>query len=208
MTAAPIDRPYRGSSSDRPTGVPLPPADMSLLRNGQLRKQWHYVSFWSREMSFCAATASVGPLKQQYWGIWDRAARQFREGAHIFKRPVKITANRVEVADGDNSIDVSVGFNAITGLFDTPDNSERTRWIDGVAQEIGPTTFSEDLSTVFFAEGGSLRFQPEALIDKHDNYLVVRSDYLHWFGTFSGTLPGGVELREGCGVMERHDARW
>jgi hypothetical protein len=40
-----------------------------------------------------------------------------------------------------------VAFNAITGLFDTPVNSERTIWIEGDAREIGPNTFSEDLLT-------------------------------------------------------------
>ncbi len=48
-----------------------------------------------------------------------------------------------------------VAFNAITGLHDGPANSERTIWIDGEEQEIGPVTFSDDLSTVSFAAGGT-----------------------------------------------------
>lgn len=282
MSSAPIDQPYRGNGADRPREVPLPPEHLSLFRNGQLRKSWHYVSFWSRELSFCAARVSVGPLQQEYWGIWDRAAQEFRERSHIFTRRVRLETNRVQVRDGDTEIDVAfetctsfevyrpahrayiwshkdycrkargtvrygdtnrevagvmfvdinagyherhtnwrwaagagfdqnnrlVAFNAITGLFDTPTNSERTIWIDGDAQEIGPNSFSEDLSTVSFAEGGTLVFQPEALIENHDNFLLVRSDYLHWFGTYTGTMPGGIELREAYGVRERHDALW
>jgi hypothetical protein len=38
--------------------------------------------------------------------------------------------------------------------------------------------------------------------------VVFASDYRQPFGTFSGTLPGGVELAEGFGVMERHVVRW
>jgi len=38
--------------------------------------------------------------------------------------------------------------------------------------------------------------------------LLIRSDYLHWFGDYTGTLPGGIELREAPGVRERHDALW
>ncbi|HEX8178149.1 MAG TPA: DUF2804 family protein [Pyrinomonadaceae bacterium] len=282
MTPAPLDQPYRGSGVDRPVGVPLPPAPLALLRVGQLRKRWHYVSFWSAELSFCAARAEVGPLRQEYWGIWDRAAQQFRQGKHLFSERVQLDANRVRVTDGDAEIDVTftgcgsfevyrpagrayiwshktycpqargtvryggttravagtlfvdinagyherhthwrwmagagrdtrgrlVAFNAITGLFDTPAHSERTIWVDGAAQEIAPVTFAADLSSVSFAEGGSLRFQPEALIDHRDNYLLIRSDYFHWFGTYSGTLPGGIELSEAHGVCERHDALW
>jgi len=233
-------------------------------------------------LSFCAARVSVGPLQQEYWGIWDREANQFREGSHRFTRRVRLEPNRVQVWDGDAEIAITfepctgfevyrpargayiwshkdycaqargtvryretvravtgvmfvdinagyherhthwrwaagagldqqgrlVAFNAITGLFDTPANSERTIWIDGNPQEIGPNSFSEDLSTVSFAEGGSLRFQPEALIEHRDNFLVVRSDYFHWFGTYTGTLPGGIELREAHGVRERHYALW
>jgi len=282
MTSSPLDQPYRGDGSDRPRGVPLPPERLPLLRARQLRKRWHYVSFWSAELSFCAARASVGPLQQEYWGIWDRRAGQFRERTHLFTSRVEFTSNRVRVRDGDAEIDVTyepctsfevyrpadrayiwsrkdycraargtvrygdttreaagvifvdvnvgyherrtrwrwaagagldqhgrlVAFNAINGLFDTPDHSERTIWIEDDAREIAPVTFSDDLSTVSFAEGGTLRFQPEALIEHHDNFLLVRSDYYHWFGTYTGTLPGGIELREAHGVRERQDALW
>lgn len=282
MSPTSLDQPYRGDGSDRPTGVPFPPQHLPLLRSGQLRKSWHYVSFWSRELSFCAAQVKVGPLKQEYWGIWDRAAGQFRQGSHIFRSSLQLESNRVRVADGDVQIDVGfnnatsfevyrparrayiwshkdysrfakgevryadtrrevagvmfvdvnagyherhtnwrwaagagldqqgrlIAFNAINGLFDTPTKSERTIWIYDVAQEVGPNTFAADLSTVSFSEGGILTFQPEQLIEHHDDYLVVRSDYFHWFGTYSGTLPNGIELREAYGVRERHNAVW
>ncbi len=81
---------------------------MPLFRAGQLRKRWHYVSFWSGELSFCAARASVGPLKQEYWGIWDREAVQFRERSHRFTRRVRFEPHRVLVRDGDTEIDVTV----------------------------------------------------------------------------------------------------
>ena len=41
-----------------------------------------------------------------------------------------------------------------------------------------------------------------------ENLLLVRSDYRAPFGTFSGTLPGGIALARGLGVMEHHRARW
>jgi hypothetical protein len=37
---------------------------------------------------------------------------------------------------------------------------------------------------------------------------LVSSDYVQPFGSFSGALPGGIELASGLGVMERHRARW
>ena len=40
------------------------------------------------------------------------------------------------------------------------------------------------------------------------NLLLMRSRYRQPFGTFSGMLPGGIELAQGYGVMEAHDVHW
>jgi Protein of unknown function (DUF2804) len=102
----------------------------------------------------------------------------------------------------------AVAWNLVAGVHDSPTASERTVWAGGEAREVGPVTFAEDLGAVAFAEGGELRFAAGAARARHDNLLVIRSEYEQPFGTFSGTLPGGVELAEGYGVMERHVAVW
>ena len=43
---------------------------------------------------------------------------------------------------------------------------------------------------------------------RRENYLLIRSDYEQPFGAFAGELPGAGALREGWGVMERHDVLW
>ena len=70
-------------------------------------------------------------------------------------------------------------------------------------REVGPVAFAEGLDAV-----GDLRFAPEAERARRDDLLLVASDYRQPFGTFAGTLPGGMELASGHGVMERHRARW
>jgi hypothetical protein len=101
-----------------------------------------------------------------------------------------------------------VAWNLVAGVHDSPTESERTVWAGGTMSEVGPVTFADDLSTVAFAEGGGLEFSAEAVRARRDNLLLFRSDYEQPFGTFRGTLPGGVELAEGYGVMERHVAVW
>jgi hypothetical protein len=96
-----------------------------------------------------------------------------------------------------------VAWNLVDGVNDPPHNSERTVWIDGVPDEVGPVRFADDLSRV-----GDLRFHEEAVRERWENRLLVRSRYRQPFGTFSGTLPGGVELEDGYGVMEDHDVWW
>ena len=101
-----------------------------------------------------------------------------------------------------------MAWNLVAGVHDSPTSSERTVWEGAAAREVGPVEFAEDLSAVAFAEGGALEFEAGAVRARDDNLLLLRSRYEQPFGTFRGTLPGGVELAEGYGVMERHVAVW
>ena len=101
-----------------------------------------------------------------------------------------------------------IGWNLVTGVNDEPSGSERCIWIDGAASEPGPVVFADDLSSVSFSEGGGLAFTSWGAREDRTNYLLIRSEYRQPFGTFTGTLPGGVELAEGYGVMEWHDVWW
>ena len=96
-----------------------------------------------------------------------------------------------------------VAWNLVAGVNDPPTGSERTMWIDGIADEAPPVAFAADLSGV-----GELRFTAEAERARRENLLVVRSAYRQPFGRFAGRLPGGVELAAGVGVMEEHDVHW
>jgi hypothetical protein len=101
-----------------------------------------------------------------------------------------------------------LAWNLVAGVNDPPQRSERTVWIDGLPTEVAPCAFAEDLSGVSITGGGALHFQTEAVREQRQNVLLVRSCYRQPFGTFSGQLPGGIELAEGYGVMEEHDVRW
>lgn len=110
---------------------------------------------------------------------------------------------------GATSDGVALTWNLVTGIHDAQENSERTIWVDGEAREVGPVTFAADLSSVAFSEGGRLLFTQESERARNDRFgpLLV-SDYRQPFGSVRGTLPGGLELAAGFGVMERHHARW
>ena len=96
-----------------------------------------------------------------------------------------------------------VAWNLVDGVHDSDAASERTVWVDGEPHEVGPQAFAADLSRV-----GELHFREWAVREEHTNLLLMRNDYRHPFGTFTGRLPGGLALAEGYCVMEWHDVRW
>lgn len=98
-----------------------------------------------------------------------------------------------------------IGWNLVTGVNDGPSESERTVWVDGEPEEVAPVEFAPDLSRV-----GDLEFNawPGSARVDDTNVLVFSSRYRQPFGEFRGTLPNGLALAEGYGVMESHDARW
>jgi hypothetical protein len=279
---APLDQPFRGPPDRRPEGIRIPPAHLPLFRRWQLRKQWHYVSFWARDVVLCAARVQVGFLTNEYWAVWDRIERRLHTRTHYLRRRVGLTPDGLHVEDGDVSIDVAlrptdafdvyrpegrayiwshkelcggararvrlgdelreaegtgfvdinagyhfrrtrwrwaagaaagadgepVAWNAITGLFDTPEHSERTVWVGNEGTEIGPVQFSADANRLTFSEGGELTFEEEAVLRKRVGLFLIKSRYDHAFGVYSGTLPGGIEVRDAVGVRERQDALW
>ena len=97
----------------------------------------------------------------------------------------------------------AVAWNFVSGVHDDPGASENTVWVDGEPHHVGPQDFAADLSAV-----GELRFAAEATRERRERLLLFAQDYEQPFGTFAGRLPVAGSLREGYGVMERHDVRW
>lgn len=110
---------------------------------------------------------------------------------------------------GTDAEGAAVAWNLVDGVHDAVTGSERALWRGGRPAEVGPAVFDPSLERVAAADGSwALRCAIEATREREDRMGPIRSAYRQPFGTFSGTLPGGVALAEGFGVMERHDARW
>ena len=109
---------------------------------------------------------------------------------------------------GEGPAGEPLAWNLVVGVHDAPERSERTLWVGRDAREPGPVTFADDLSWVRADDGSELRFAAAARRARRDDLKLFMSDYEQPFGTFSGALPGGVEVARGWGVMERHDVRW
>jgi hypothetical protein len=99
-----------------------------------------------------------------------------------------------------------VAWNLVSGINDPPERSERAIWVDGAASEPAPVSF-EGLDAIAL-DGGRLEFSAECERSRDESRAFVKYSYRQPFGTFTGSLPGGIELERGLGVMEHHDAHW
>jgi hypothetical protein len=257
---------------DRPSGLPVPPARMALLRDRRPLKRWRYLGLYGEEVMLCAADVRIAGLPQAFWATWDRTDLRertvFRPGgvalgddrarfgpvdvrlepdgdamavtsrhgdSYIWtrKQPVRargtVDGRAVELR---GMIDDSAGYHArrtdwrwcagvgeapdgtplawnlVEGVHDAPTASERTVWVGGAAREVSPGAIAEKLDAVTWDGGAALRFTEEARRARTDDFKLFASAYVQPFGTFAGTLPGGLEVARGWGVMERHAVRW
>ena len=135
------------------------------------------------------------------WRLDSRGVDDESAGYHARRTAWRWSAGVGRAADGR-----PVAWNLVSGINDPPQNSERAVWVDGIPAEPAPVEF-RGLEAITQEDGAELAFAAEAERARTDSLIVFRSRYVHRFGTFSGSL-GGVELDEGFGVMEEHEALW
>jgi Protein of unknown function (DUF2804) len=103
---------------------------------------------------------------------------------------------------------VALAWNLVAGVNDPPTGSERAVWVAGEPSETAPVRFAADLSEIVAVDGSKLSFAPEAQRRRKESLGIISSDYTAPFGTFKGSLPGGILLANGLGVVEHHRAKW
>lgn len=101
-----VDIAYRGDGTGRPTSIPLPPARTPLFRGLRMRKSWRYVGVWSESVSVCAARIRVGPLPQEFWGVWHREIGRMTEHTRLRAGRVDMTPGGITVLDRGNRVDI------------------------------------------------------------------------------------------------------
>jgi hypothetical protein len=158
---------------------------------------------WTRKQAGVAASGALcvdgGPPR----AIAALAVIDDTAGYHARRTEWRWSAGIGSAPDG-----TPLAWNLVQGINDPPTGSERALWVDGVPREVPAVSFAADLSTIECEDGSLLRFREEARRERSENLVLVRSDYTAPFGSFSGSLAGGVELARGLGVVEHHRALW
>ena len=156
---------------------------------------------WTRKRADVPVECDVR-IGDRRWRVEARGVEDESAGYHPHHTVWSWSAGVGVATDGR-----SVGWNLVSGINDPPERSERAIWVDGEPFEPGPVRF-DGLEAIAFDDDSRLRFSGECERRRQENRLIVRYIYRQPFGSFSGTLPGGLELEHGLGVMEHHDAHW
>ena len=156
---------------------------------------------WTRKRAGVPVECDVRVGKRR-WRVEARGMEDESAGYHPAHTVWSWSAGVGTARDGR-----SVGWNLVEGINDPPERSERAIWVDGEPFEPGASRF-EGLDAIAFDDGSRLAFTGECERRRKENRFLVRYSYRQPFGTFAGTLPGGLELESGLGVMEHHDAHW
>ena len=156
---------------------------------------------WTRKRADVPVEIDVR-VGDERWRTEGRAVEDESAGYHPKHTVWSWSAGVGRTTDGR-----SVGWNLVVGVNDPPERSERSIWVDGTPTEPGPVTFHA-LEAIEFADGSRLDFAKEFERVRDEKRLGFKSSYRQPFGTFGGSLPGGLELERGLGVMEFHDATW
>jgi hypothetical protein len=158
---------------------------------------------WTRKQAGIAARGTLAIDGAEPAVVRARAVIDDTAGYHARHTEWWWTAGVGQAADGR-----ALAWNLVSGVNDPARGSERAVWIDGEPREAAPVAFSADLREVACEDGSRLRFHAEAERQHSANLLILKSDYRAPFGAFSGSLPGGIALAHGLGVMEHHRAVW
>jgi hypothetical protein len=158
---------------------------------------------WTRKQAGIAARGAVSLAGEAPRAIEALAVVDDTAGYHA-----RVTEWRWAAGVGVDPAGTPLAFNLVQGVNDPETGSERAVWVAGELREAPPVAFTADLTRIAAADGSELRFAAEAQRSRSERLLLVSSDYRAPFGTFSGTLPGGVALAHGLGVVEHHRARW
>lgn len=104
--------PYRGRfGAQRPSGLgalALPPDPMPSRQGLRPLKAWRYVGVFGPELMLCIASVRVGPARQSFWAVWERATGRLYERTRIGRGPAWLHRGRVRLCDGPVALDLEL----------------------------------------------------------------------------------------------------
>lgn len=107
----------------------LPPARMPAWRGTRPLKRWRYVGVYGPELMLCVGAARVGPGRQSFWAVWDRAQRRLHERTRLRGGGVLVGLDRpgrvLVLADG---VEIDLALDEVDGVETVCPNGDAYAW--------------------------------------------------------------------------------
>ena len=71
-------------------------------------KAWRYVGVFGPEVMLCVAAIRIGPARQCFWAVWERAEGRLHERTRMGSGGVGLTRGAVRVTDGPVTIELEL----------------------------------------------------------------------------------------------------
>jgi Protein of unknown function (DUF2804) len=112
-------------------------------------KAWRYVGVYGPELMLCVAAVRIGPARQTFWAVWDRAAGRLHDHTSVGRGAVRLTPGRAQVI-GDRGVTIELALEEVAGVETVCPSGESYAWtrkqggilargsvvIDGVARAL------------------------------------------------------------------------
>jgi hypothetical protein len=103
---------YRGTfGAARPAELAtlaLPPGPMPSRDRLRPLKAWRYVGVYGPELMLCVGAVRIGPARQVFWAVWDRATGRLHERTALGRGVVTMSPGRVQVREPNIQLDLAL----------------------------------------------------------------------------------------------------
>ena len=143
-----------------------------------------HAQVWTRKQAGVAAHGTLqidgGPMRE------DRRARRDRRHDRASRPPHRVALERRRRREPGRH---PAGLEPRQRRQRPATGQRAAVWVAGSPTEVAPVSFAADLSSIRCEDGAELRFLAEAQRSRHDELLIVGSDYRAPFGTSAGRCP-------------------
>ena len=102
--------PYRGAfGAPRPPALDvlaLPPGPMPSHQALRPLKAWRYVGIYGPEVMVCVGAVRIGPLRQSFWAVWDRARGRLHERTRPGRGRLRLATGAVQLDERTVQLDL------------------------------------------------------------------------------------------------------
>jgi hypothetical protein len=158
---------------------------MPLFRGSRPLKRWRYVGIFGERLMICAASVQVGPARQTFWAVFERAGALLVERTRLIprRRALDLTPGRLRIRDEAVLLDLALEED--DGIEATCPNGDAYVW---TRKQAGVRAHG----TLALGARPLLEIDALAVIDDTAGYHARVTEW--WWAAGVGSGPDGTPL--------------